>query len=262
MNDSFYAITKKVNNKTKHLLYSKQLIIFVTIIITIVTIISFWSFYFNQGTISGHSYQDLKDSNWAWVSYFWFSVAIMSSFFGIVGDVYLHRNDKKCFFFYFGYIFVFVFYAMILFLWYDLIQELLVLVLVLMAYKNWGHQEKSDPVPIKVQSSKMMITYWVLIIGLSLFFGWIMILILGDTSFADPKPFLDAFTTLTFFAGWILMVKKYLNAYLVYAVGTIASLVINLTIHSWIHFSTDIIYIALYFIGFNNWIQIYYEQSN
>ncbi len=257
-----YESSKEMNKYTRKLLYSKYIIAFVISFITLVTIFSFIPFFFRGTEINDKSLSDWQENGRAWIIYSWFGIALLSSIVGILGDVFIHRNNKLCFVFYFIFISVYFLNGIILHLWYDTIQQFLILGIVIVACKNWGKESKNTLAPIRKQKHFYLFITLIVLLVLTFIFGMLMSMWLGKTTFADPKPYIDAFTTLTFIGAWILMTRKYLSAYLLYFLCTIATLIIYIELNAWIYVATNIIYIGLYIIGFSNWIQIYYEQNS
>ena len=82
---------------------------------------------------------------------------------------------------------------------------------------------------------------------------------------SDPYPYLDAIISVTFIGGWVLMIKKYMHAYIVYIICTIATIIlsiifiINGSYYYLIYLVTNLFYLGLYVIGSSNWMQIYFD---
>ncbi len=260
-NSKIYEISKKLNNYTRKLLYSRYIVIFVICFITFVTILSFIPFFFMESPIADKTLNDWQGENRAWIMYSWFGIALFSSIVGILGDVFIHRNNKLCFIFYFIFIFIYFLNGVILHLWYETFQQFLVLGIVIVACLNWGKESEGTLTPIRKQNHFYLFLVIVIVLILTFILGITMNKILGESVFADPASYLDAFILLTFIGGWLLMTKKYLSAYLLYFLCTIATLVLYIEFNAWIYVATNIIYIGLYIIGFSNWIQLYYEQK-
>ena len=84
----------------------------------------------------------------------------------------------------------------------------------------------------------------------------------------DPYPYLDSLIAVTFISGWILMIKKYIQAYIIYFICTIATIIlcmffiINDNYYFYlIYLVTNLFYLGFYIIGSSNWIQIYVEND-
>lgn len=255
MEETKVRLSEKINQKAILFLYSKIIILIVFFVISIVFLLSFYQFFFKEGIIKDKTFTDWKENGEAWIIYFWFSLSFISSFVGILGDIFLHRNNKKCFIFYFIFIFSYFLSCIILFLWFEAIEQIIVFFLVLFAYFNWGKKSEENK---KIASANKYLIF-ILIFCLILFtflFATIIKYLLDDTNFSDQAAYLDAFVTLSFLIGWTLLIKKYIEAYIFYVLSTIAAIILSIDYHTWIYLSSNFFYLFLYFLGVNNWFSI------
>ncbi|BDV03602.1 MAG: hypothetical protein HPPSJP_3230 [Candidatus Hepatoplasma scabrum] len=255
MNQTEIKLIEKINQKAITILYAKELAMIVFFVISAVFIFSIYQFFFNNGTIKGKEYLEWKEEGDALIIYFWFILSFISSLVGIFGDLFLHRNSKKCFIFYFTFIISYFLSCLILFLWFEAIEQIIVFVLVFFAYLNWGKKESNK----KINSIKKR--FFVLILLFLLIFTFIFAslikFLLDDTEYADSAAFLDAFITISFLIGWFLLINKSIEAYIFYLFSTIAAIILSIQYHTWVYLFSNLWYFFLYFLGILNWFQIW-----
>lgn len=255
MEETKIKLRQKINQKAILFLYSKIIIFLVFFVISIVFLFSFYQFFFSEGTIKDKNFAEWKEDGNQWIIYFWFILSFVSALVGILGDLFLHRNNKKCFIFYFIFVFSYFSSCIILFLWFEAIEQIIVFFLVLLAYLNWGKKNNESK---KITSANKYLIL-VLILALILFtfiFAFLIKSLLDDTDFADQAAYLDAFVTLSFLIGWFLLIKKYIEAYLFYILSTIAAIILSIDYHTWVYLFSNLFYLFLYFLGVNNWFSI------
>lgn len=197
---------------------------------------------------------------WFWVLT---SIAFISSILGLMGDVLLHRNNKMCFYFYFGFILIYIVNVAVNNLWYETVTQCLMLGIVFSAYMNWGLPGKEkDIITIKYINLALILTS---IIAITCLLG-VLMMVFVTNDYKDPYPYLDAFISVTFFGGWIMMTRKIFQAYIIYVLCTIATLVLCILMitsgsyYYLIYTGTNIFYLIFYAIGSSNWYKIIKEQ--
>ncbi len=250
---NLYKTTKKINDSTKNFLYSKKIIILVFIFLFTTSLIPFILSLLNEKV--------------GWDFYLLSVVAFVSSLGGLYGDIFIHRNDKRCFYFYFFYIFIYLINVVFNRLWYETIEQIIILILVTVSYFNWGKPKKEDK--INTMTWKLFFVYSLIFFIISILLGSLMMFylngFLGDNK--DPYPFLDAFTAVTFIGGWVLMSKKYIHAYIIYIISNVFIIILSIlfiidgSYYYLIYLITNLFYLGLYVIGSSNWTQIYYEEN-
>lgn len=253
--NNIIKLRAKINQKAIIFLYSKIIIMIVFLIISFIFIFSIYQFFFNNGQIKDKNFDAWKMEGNAWVIYFWFILSFISSLTGILGDIFLHRDNKKCFFFYFSFIFTYFLSCIILFLWFEALEQIIVFFLVLFAYLSWGKEKKIDK---KIAFANWYLVFFLLVFlfSFTFIFAKLIKVLLDDTNFADEAAYLDAFITLSFLIGWFLLIKKNIQAYLFYLLSTIGAIFLAIDYHTWIYLFSNFFYLFLYFLGINNWIYL------
>lgn len=255
MEETKIRLSEKINQKAILFLYSKLIILIIFLVISVVFLLSFYQFFFSEGIIKGKNFVEWKENGSEWIIYFWFGLSFISAFVGILGDIFLHRNNKRCFIFYFIFIFSYFLSCLILFLWFEAIEQIIVFFLVLFAYLNWG-KKNNEKEKISSANKYLIIFLLFFLILFTFIFGALIKYLLDDTNFADQGAYLDAFVTLSFLIGWFLLIKKYIEAYFFYFLSTVAAIILSIDYHTWIYLFSNFFYIFLYFLGINNWFSI------
>ncbi|BDV02524.1 MAG: hypothetical protein HPAVJP_4130 [Candidatus Hepatoplasma vulgare] len=255
MSQNKVTILNKINKKLNYFLYSKWIFMIVVFFISLATIFSVYSFFFNEGVIRDETFKDWKQKDQTWIIYFWFVLCVSSSLSGIFGDIFLHRNNKKCFIFYFIFIFTYILSCIILSLWFETMEQIIMFFIVSKAYLNWGRKEKDEE--IKKQKWLWTLVILIFVVIFTFLLGKGIKVWLDGTDYQDNAAYLDAFVSLSFLTGWALITKKYLQSYLFYVLSAASALTLAIEYHIWIYVVSDIFYLSFFYLGIYNWTQIY-----
>lgn len=253
------TVLNNINKKLNYFLYSKWVFIVIVFFICLITIFSIFDFFLNNGSIKDETFEDWKQSGNVWVIYFWFFLSFVSSICGISGDIFLHRNNKKCFYFYFTFVFSYTLSCIVLSLWFETIEEIIMFFIIIKGYLNWGRKNSDEEIKKQKWIWTFVILFFVLIFTFLLGKGikvW-----LDGTEYQDNGAYLDALIALSFLTGWALVTKKYIQCYLFYVISAAAALTLSIEYHIWIYVVDDIFYLSLYYLGIYNWIQIYNSKK-
>lgn len=277
-NNIYFKYTKTFGKYSRNILFSKLFVISTILFISTITLMVLLISSLNNGyNIFDHS---TYGSSYGILTAL-FALTYISSISGVMGDLYMDRLSKVAMPFYLLYILTYSIQCWYWALYYELLQQAIVLFFVIKTFITWNGVKYTNE-PVKMLSKKNMYITLIIIIVVTIILGSIMnwvinpliensiIIVDGsiDSSLTpwwairgiDPLPFLDALVVLSFLISWYLFSKKYLNAYWVMLISIIVYFIIYAIFifaygqHNYIiYFITNFFYLFLNQTGMCNW---------
>lgn len=285
--DNIYnKYTISVARSTRKLLFSNWFLVFVVLLIIVTTMFSVYYGAKDTGT------SIFDSSYWSTGVVLMTTATFIAAIAGILGDLMMDRANKIALPFYFIYIFVYGAQCYFWSLYYEMFQQFLVFILVLLSLINWGRKNaKEEETKIKFLNvwsfSILCITILIITILLGSIMEWVVnpwignATIIGADGFVDydltpwwalrgedPYPFMDAYVFISFLGAWLLFTKKYQNAYWIMFASIMGYFVVyglmafQQHVSSYIvYFVTNFFYIFLNQTGMSNWNVTYLAQE-
>lgn len=285
--NTFYnRYTISVCQKTRKMLFSNSFIVFVICIVTLSTILSVY-----YGALD-YDESIFDASYWSAGVIAMTSLTFIAAISGIMGDLMMDRTSKVALPFYFAYIIIYGVQCYFWSLYYEMIQQAVVFILVFISLLNWGRKNASEEdTKIKFLNRWDFYLLCIGLIGTTIILGSLMWWVInpwidnasvydadgwldyGLTPWwawrgADPYPFLDAYAFVSFLGAWILFTKRYQNAYWVMLASIIGYFFIyglmafQQGISSYVvYFATNFFYLFLNQTGMSNWNVTYLAQQ-
>ncbi len=278
-NNLYNNYTIKVAKGTRKILFSNLFLLFIVCLIILSTLFATYYGALDYGT------SIFEAEYWSTGVILMTSVTFIVAISGILGDLMMDRASKLALPCYLIYIILYGGQCYFWALYYEMLQQLIVLTLVIISLFNWGRKSSA-----KEETDIKLLNKWdfsLLIIGLlltSLLLGSIMKWVINpaiynasiDTALIpwwalrgeDPYPFLDAYALVMFIGAWILFTKRYQNAFWVMFACIIGYFFVyglmafQQGISSYIvYFVTNFVYLFLNQTGMSNWNIMYLEQQ-
>lgn len=273
-----------VSKHTRKMLFSWWFIVFCILIIIITTIIAL--------LLDAKAYGITSISDITPLIGLMTSVTFVVAVCGIMGDLMMDRGSKISLPFYIVYIILYGFQCYYWALYYEMLQQLIVLVLVLISLVNWGlKNSKPENEKIKYLDTNKFLYIVLGIIIITIALGsimewainpWIDNNLIYDADGwldydltpwwalrgLDPYPFLDAFVLVAFLGAWMLFTRRYYNAYWIMFMCIIGYFFVyglmafEQGYNSYIvYFAVNFVYLFLNQTGMSNWTVLYNEQK-
>ncbi len=280
----YYSYSKVVSKNSRKVLFSNWFIVFVVLVITITTMLVAFIPLFGGTPINSDA--------WTFGMRLMMAITFVVAISGILGDLMMDRASKLALPFYITYIILYGVQCYFWALYYEMLQQLLVLILVIISLIKWGTKNSSEEnVKIKSLDSNYFLYILIAVVIISFILGLIMDIVvnpwignnivldaLGNIDYEntskifwrgeDPYPFMDAFVFITFIAAWVLFTKRYYNAFWMMFICIIGYFIVyglmafDQGVNSYVvYFITNFFYLVLNQTGMCNWTIMYLEQE-
>ncbi len=274
--------TSVVSKNTRKLLYSKLFIVFVILVISTTVLITAFVPLFGGTPIN---------DEWTNAMRLMLLITYIVAVSGILGDLMMDRASKVALPLYITYIILYGFQCYVWALYYEMLQQALVFILVVISLLNWGRKNNHNDDIQYLKFNYFIIVLLILLI-ITVLLGsimeWIINPWIGDNIIldingnidyentgklfwrgVDPYPFLDAFVFVIFIGAWILFTKRYYNAFWLMFICIIGYffvyglMAIEQGINSyWVYLVTNVFYLFLNQTGMSNWTVIYNQARS
>ncbi len=285
VSEIYFAYSEVVSRGTRKMLFSNWFLVFSILIIVISTMLTMFipalggSPMFESETYTG-------------IFILTATVTFIVAVSGIMGDLMMDRGSKTALWFYFIYIVLYGTQCYFWALYYEMLQQMIVFVLVLFTLINWKVNkggEQDTEIKYLPLDKFLYILGGIIVIAIAL--GLIMDLVInpwiGDNYVSgpdgwpdyeltpwwalrgeDPYPYIDAFALVTFLGAWSLFTRRYYNAYWLMLICILTYFVVyglmafQQGVPSYIvYFITNFFYLFLNQTGMSNWTVMYLNQN-
>lgn len=280
VSSAYYSYTTTVCKATRKMLFSPWFIAFFVCVIILSTLLASYLPVF--GGYTGRT----------GLGQLMLAITFIAAVSGIMGDLMMDRGSKIAFPCYITYIVLYGTQCYFWALYYEMIQQMIVLTLVLTAMIRYGlngSSEENTKIQFLSWDKFLYILLGVLIVSFTL--GSIMEWVVNpwisnnyvvgldgwpDETLTpwwalrgeDPYPFLDAFVLVCFIGAWAMFTRKYYNAFWLMFICVMAYFVVYGLMafqqgnSAYItYFITNFFYIFLNQTGMSNWTVMYMEQE-
>ena len=229
---------------------------------------------------------------WTVAASLMFLATFIAALTGVMGDLYMDRASKLSLVFYFTYIIIYFVQCYFWALYYEMLQQAITFVLVIISTLNWGRKKSTkEDEEIKYMKADSFAIIISIAFAIFIVLGVIMQFVVNpwissnyfigadgqvDTTLTpwwaqrgvDPLPFLDSFVLVMFLTSWGFFTKRYINAYwtmlacimayfLVYGFMAFGEGISNYISY----FVANFFYLFLNQTGMSNWSMMYFEQE-
>ncbi len=282
--DAYYSYTNVVSKYSRRILYSKWFVVFVILVIICSTMLA--AFIPSLGGVA------IGNESWTIGMKLMLSITFVVAISGILGDLMMDRASKIALPFYITYIILYGLQCYFWALYYEMLQQILVMIFVIISLISWGtNKSKPENEKIKYLEGKyfsyILITLFVITLILGGVMEWLVnpwisnntiFNIDGNVDYSltpkwawrgiDPYPFLDAFVFISFVFAWVLFTRRYYNAFWLMFMCIIGYFFVyglmafDQGINSYfVYLITNIFYLVLNQTGMSNWTVMYLEQE-
>ena len=285
-NNFYNNYTIKLAKGTRKILFSNLFLLFIVCLIILSTMFSIYygAIYYGQSIFDAEY--------WSIGVILMTSITFVVAISGILGDLMMDRASRLALPFYIMYIVLYGSQCYFLALYYEMLQQMMVLILVIISLFRWGRKtSKEEDIKIKFLNK---LDFLLLLIGLivtTILLGsimeWVINPLIKNASIydkdgslnynltpwwalrgTDPYPFLDAYVLIMFIGAWILFTKRYQNAFWVmfacivgyFFVYGLMSFKQGISTYI-VYFITNFVYLFLNQTGMSNWNIMYLEQE-